>query len=245
MMREEQPYGAQGGVTQGWSIVRAHSRDNLLAQCRQALGDGSLQPGQRLPNERRVAEMSGLSRSTVRAAFDLLEREGLIVRHVGRGTYVAEDAAKAVPSAEGGDFRPAELMEFRLMVEPSLVELIVVTATDARLDALAALVRGGRDVQVWQEAEEADRAFHRGLFDATDNRIFSDLGQRLSAMRDSRSWMRLKEGSFSLEKWQIYQQEHEAIVAALLDRNAESARNALRRHLGGVRANAQMATSDL
>ncbi|MDN2567467.1 FCD domain-containing protein [Aquibium sp. A9E412] len=230
----------------GWSITPAHSRDGLLAQCRRALGDGTLQPGQRLPNERQLAQMSGLSRSTVRAAFDLLEREGLIVRHVGRGTFVAEPqegAGEAV--AAQTDFRPAELMEFRLVVEPALVELIVVTATDSRLEALLQTARRGRDVVRWQEAEEADRAFHRALFDATDNRIFADLGHRLSAMRDSRSWMRLKEGSFSLEKWRVYQQEHEAIVAALLDRNAESARNALRRHLGGVRANAQMATSDL
>lgn len=75
--------------------------------------------------------------------------------------------------------------------------------------------------------------------------MVADLGQRLSDLRDSRSWMRLKEGSFSLEKWTFYQQKHEVIVASLVDRKAESARNALRRHLGGVRANAQMAMSDL
>lgn len=234
-------------VVDGWRISRAHSRDDLLMQCRRALKDGSLSVGQRMPNERQIAELSGLSRSTVRAALDALEREGLIVRHVGRGTYVAETVRQVVET--GGDAEimttPAELMEFRLIVEPSLVELIVLTATDAQLESLSDVARRGREVRQWQQAEEADRAFHQALFEATGNRIFSGLGQRVSRMRDSRSWMRLKEGSFSLEKWTVYHQEHEVIVAALIDRNAENARNALRRHLGGVRANAQMATADL
>jgi DNA-binding FadR family transcriptional regulator len=230
-----------------WRIARAHSRDDLLLQCRRALKDGVLQHGQRLPNERQIAELSGLSRSTVRAVFESLEREGLIVRYVGRGTYVA-DAAKPAPSTKGNGEdlpTPAELMEFRLVIEPSLVDLVVLTATDSQLERLSDMARRGRDVRQWQQAEEADRAFHHALFDTTGNKIFSDLGQRLSDLRDGRSWMRLKEGSFSLEKWTVYQQEHEIIVAALLDRNAESARNALRRHLGGVRANAQMASWEL
>lgn len=233
-------------ASDGWRISLAHSREDLLTQCRRALKDGSLSVGQRLPNERLIAELSGLSRSTVRAVLDTLEREGLIIRHVGRGTYVADAPAQDLDKTSADiSTTPAELMEFRLIVEPSLVELIVLTATDAQLESLSEVARLGRDVRYWQQAEDADRTFHRALFDATGNKIFSDLGQRIAHMRDSRSWLRLKEGSFSLEKWTVYHQEHEVIVAALLDRNAEAARNALRRHLGGVRANAQMATADL
>lgn len=231
----------------GWQITRSQSRDDLLQQCRRALKNGVLLNGQRLPNERQVAELSGLSRSTVRAAFDSLEREGLIVRYVGRGTYVADATKPALALKTAGQDlpTPAELMEFRLVIEPSLVDLVVLTATDSQIERLSEIATRGREVRQWQQAEEADRTFHRALFDATGNRIFSDLGQRLSDLRDGRSWMRLKEGSFSLEKWTVYQQEHEIIVAALVDRNAESARNALRRHLGGVRANAQMASWEL
>jgi DNA-binding GntR family transcriptional regulator len=61
------------------------------------------------------------------------------------------------------------------------------------------------------------------------------------------SWLRLKESSFALDKWAIYQHEHEheVIVAALIDRNPEAARTALKRHLGSVRANAQALTFEL
>jgi DNA-binding GntR family transcriptional regulator len=71
------------------------------------------------------------------------------------------------------------------------------------------------------------------------------LGHRLASARDSRSWLRLKVGSFALDKWAIYRHGHEVIVAALIDRNAEAARTALKRHLGGVGANAPALTFEL
>lgn len=228
-----------------WRIEPAQSRDDLLQQYRQALRDGLLRAGARLPNERLVAELSGLSRSTVRVVFGQLEQDGRIVRQVGRGTYVADTNGAPEPPS-GSDWpTPAELMEFRLITEPALIDLAVLSATDTQLEGLAMIARSGRQVRRWQEAEDADRRFHQSIFDATGNRLFVELGQRLSAARDSRSWLRLKEGSFSLEKWAIYQQEHEIIVAALLDRNAETARQALRRHLGGVRSNAMAVTWEL
>ncbi len=124
-------------------IAPAHSRDDLLAQLRQAIRNGALRPGARLPNERLVAERSGLSRSTVRVVFGLLEQEGQIVRHVGRGTYVRDGVPPVALSS--GEFlpTPAELMEFRLTCEPPLVELVVLKSTDAQLEQLVLGRRGG------------------------------------------------------------------------------------------------------
>jgi len=231
-------------IGRDWPIGAASSRDDLLQQCLAALERGELRAGQRLPNERSLADITGLSRSTVRVVLDTLERDGRIIRQVGRGTYVA-DGARAEATDAPMLPTPAELMEFRLAIEPSLAELVVLGATDARLEELNAIVAQGGRVERWQEAEAADRAFHQALFDATGNRLFAELGQRLSGARESRSWLRLKEGSFSPDKWAVYHREHEVIVAALLDRNAENAKNALRRHLGGVRANARMAVWEL
>lgn len=234
------------GEEGGWRIAPARSREELIAQLRGALDGGALPAGQRMPNERQVAEMSGLSRSTVRLALDALERDGLIQRHVGRGTYVVDRLPRlAPPLLPPLDITPAELMEFRLVIEPALVEMIVLKAPDAELDRLAIAAHAGREATVWHDVEKADRAFHQALFDLAGGSLFADLGRRLSAIRDGRSWMRLKEGSYSAERWSVYQKEHEAIVAALLDRNADAARTALRRHLGGVRSNALMASWEI
>ncbi|MFG3699392.1 GntR family transcriptional regulator [Micromonospora sp. NPDC047620] len=57
---------------------------------RQRLGGSDLPPGSRLPTERAMAEQLGVSRATVREALTRLERDGLVNRRQGDGTYVAE-----------------------------------------------------------------------------------------------------------------------------------------------------------
>ncbi len=57
----------------------------------EAIADGALQPGHRLPAERELAGQLGVSRMTLRHALEALERRGLVHRSVGRGggTFVA------------------------------------------------------------------------------------------------------------------------------------------------------------
>jgi len=64
---------------------------------RQQIEQGTLNVGDVLPSERQYAEQLHVSRMTVRAAQDVLVREGLLVRQHGRGTIVA--AAKINRSA--------------------------------------------------------------------------------------------------------------------------------------------------
>ena len=61
----------------------------LEAQVSDAIATGALGPGDRLPPERALAVRLGVSRMTVRQAFDALARSGLVERGVGRGTFVA------------------------------------------------------------------------------------------------------------------------------------------------------------
>jgi DNA-binding GntR family transcriptional regulator len=58
----------------------------------EAIADGALRPGNRLPPERELAERLGVSRMTLRQALDSLERRGLVLRIRGRtgGTFVAD-----------------------------------------------------------------------------------------------------------------------------------------------------------
>ncbi len=58
-------------------------------QVADAIAAGALGPGDRLPPERDLAVRLGVSRMTVRQAFDALARRDLVERGVGRGTFVA------------------------------------------------------------------------------------------------------------------------------------------------------------
>ncbi|TXH32908.1 MAG: FadR family transcriptional regulator [Rhodospirillaceae bacterium] len=220
----------------------ARNRADLLRVLRAALTDGTLRAGDRLPNERQIANASGLSRSTVREVLRDLDREGRVLRHVGRGTFVADMGLVSADRSAMLDvpLSPGELMEFRSVVEPSLVNLVVLNASEEQLARLVEIVEGSKHAATPQAAEAADRAFHECLFAATGNRFFMDLGRRISAVRAERAWMKLKEKSFSPEKWAVYWNEHRSISRALNDRDADLARSLLKSHLSGVRTAATL-----
>ncbi|HEY8394595.1 MAG TPA: GntR family transcriptional regulator [Thermaerobacter sp.] len=62
----------------------------IMEYLRQQIRDGVLKPGDRIPSERELAERFSASRMTVRHALNQLAWEGIIDRHQGRGTFVAE-----------------------------------------------------------------------------------------------------------------------------------------------------------
>lgn len=62
----------------------------IYSTLREGILSGEHQPGQALPAERQIAKAYGVARLTVVKAFDLLERDGLIDRQHGRGTFVIE-----------------------------------------------------------------------------------------------------------------------------------------------------------
>ena len=62
--------------------------------------DGTYRPGQQIPTEPALCRMFGVSRITVRKAIDELVREGWLVRHQGRGTFVELSAARGPASVD-------------------------------------------------------------------------------------------------------------------------------------------------
>ncbi|MGA2117336.1 MAG: PLP-dependent aminotransferase family protein [Bryobacteraceae bacterium] len=63
---------------------------------------GDLLSGERLPATRELAGLLGLNRATISAAYEMLETEGLIAGHVGRGSFVTGTAGRS--SAAGLDW---------------------------------------------------------------------------------------------------------------------------------------------
>lgn len=67
----------------------------LYEQIKESIASGHLGKGERLPATRELAGLLGLNRTTVSAAYELLESEGLVKGHVGRGSFVSEGAEAA------------------------------------------------------------------------------------------------------------------------------------------------------
>lgn len=71
----------------------------LAEELRAQIQEGALAPGSLLPSEAALMEESGLARSTVRQAYDLLKAEGLVASKQGKGVYVL-DPRKIVRNAQ-------------------------------------------------------------------------------------------------------------------------------------------------
>src|SRR5580658_10875201 len=66
----------------------------LFLQIKEFIESGRLAKGSRLPATRELAGQLGLNRTTVSAAYELLESAGLITGHVGRGSFVAGSSTR-------------------------------------------------------------------------------------------------------------------------------------------------------
>jgi DNA-binding transcriptional regulator YhcF (GntR family) len=62
----------------------------LTWRLRALISTGQLASGERLPSFRRLAEWAGVNLNTVRAVYEGLEEDGLVVSRQGQGTFVAE-----------------------------------------------------------------------------------------------------------------------------------------------------------
>lgn len=91
----------------------------IFERMREMIESGVLRRGDRIPATRELAGQLGLNRTTISAAYALLESEGLIAGHVGRGSFVIGRAKALEPFAPAGfsRSRPSELLfpleEFR------------------------------------------------------------------------------------------------------------------------------------
>lgn len=70
--------------------------EKVAALLRKEIAEGEFAVGQRLENERQLALRFGVSRGTVRQALKILTQERLIIRHQGRGTFIADPAFASV-----------------------------------------------------------------------------------------------------------------------------------------------------
>src|SRR6266853_2990615 len=68
----------------------------LFEKIKGLIETGNLGDGERLPATRELAGSLGLNRATIAAAYELLESEGLLRGHVGRGSFVNAPKSKTI-----------------------------------------------------------------------------------------------------------------------------------------------------
>ena len=219
-------------------IRRGSKRDgaqDIRAFLLEAVAQGAIAPGGKLPTERELATRFALPRNTVRKTLAQLEAEGAITRHVGRGTFLADTGG--FPADSITHTSPAELMEARMRLEPALAELIVTNATPADFERMETCLDRAERGATLDDFEVWDAALHQALAAATHNRFVIRVFDMATAVRHQTEWGKLKDRVVTPERRLKYQEEHRTIVSALKARDADRARLAILVHLQHARRN--------
>ncbi len=191
-----------------------------------------LKPGDRLPSERDLVRMLGVSRGSVRDAIRTLEVMGLLEPRQGIGTVVCDPGsgpANPLTTALREKRKMiAELLDVRKMLEPSLAGRAALHATSDEISDM-------QDILLRQEAKQSqgdlgideDSEFHYSIALASCNSVVLKVVDVLmDLLRETRERSLQGEGRQAKSL-----AAHHRILSALKRRDATAAEAAMRRHL--------------
>lgn len=155
--------------------------EEIAAQIRAELAEGRLKVGNRLPSERALSELFGVSRNTLREALRSLEHAGLVRLQKGAtgGAFITEVTGDAITASmldmyHVGSIQPAQLTEARIWLESVIVREACLRATTADLQALRDNIKEAEQAAAegdFQRRVEIRLDFHRILARMTGNPI--------------------------------------------------------------------------
>lgn len=190
----------------------------------------------RLPPERELCHALGLSRSHLRKGLAVLEAEGQIWRHVGRGTFIGPRPISNLSDVEllTSLTSPTAVMEARMAIEPQLARLASLHGTQADFSEMRQCNRRCRAAKGWRFYEAWDNSFHRAIATATQNKLMMSLFETLNAVRRSVVWGQLRLTKLPPANHESFR-EHDAIYDAIASRDPDLAAEGMRNHLKTVR----------
>lgn len=222
-------------------IQRQRAFEAILVQLQNQILRGELRPGDRLPNERALAEMLGVGRPSVREALRVLEALEIIEVRPGAGA-----ASGSIISARTGEalsgllqmhlalghFTAEELVDTRRVLETSIVRTAAINRTEQQLRAIEQLLlemeHNERERPVYLAL---DAEYHQAIAQAAGNALLTHLMQALRAPVvhllniQTDAW----EDWDAVIAWAA--PDHRALYEAIASRDPDAAERALAHHL--------------
>lgn len=192
-----------------------------------------------MPPERDLALELGVARNTVRKAVAVLEVDGTVVRHAGRGTFLAANDAGSIGAtvARMEGTSPADMMEIRQLLEPAAAAFAATNASAGELRAVREAHETASASTDMPAFEHWDAEFHHRIFDCCRNDFLKEIHNLMRVLRNQAPWFEMKKRSFSEDRRQAYCLEHEAILNALYGRDPDGSNRAMLNHLKTVERN--------
>jgi GntR family transcriptional regulator, transcriptional repressor for pyruvate dehydrogenase complex len=206
----------------------------IARQIEEQICQGHLKGAQMLPSEGDLMKLFGVSRNTVREALRMLEASGLVrIKQGSKGGAIVTPISDTVASEFLvktfllGGVSPLDFFNFKLAMEPSMVELLALQETvddDVLARIKANIAESKRLFEAGEPTGYSNMDFHVLLAEATGNMIFIVVAKSLRAAFDVVAPVE-KEGH-RLENIRM----HEEILDAILKKDGATAKRLMKAH---------------
>lgn len=211
--------------------------DKIIIQIRTLITSGQINPGDKLPPERKLAEHLGVGRKYVKDAITKLEFYGILKTRPQSGTFVAglgisalEGLITDVLQLEQSDF--SSLVESRVMLEKESARLAAMRRTDDDIVSIKnAMAEYEERVNNNLPGMEEDLIFHLKIVEAAHNSVLKSLMLIITPdVINSFTKMNVCDD----DKIERTLTEHKKILDAIISQDADKAAKAMGHHLNDV-----------
>jgi GntR family transcriptional regulator, transcriptional repressor for pyruvate dehydrogenase complex len=215
-------------------IRKKRLSDEAVDQIQKLIMNHEIKPGSRLPAERKIMSMLGISRTSVREALRILEIMGLITVKPGSGAFVKELTGDLFLPLSDWLPRHKETLrqhfEARLVIEPQAAAFASQRATARVIQAMKECLDQFVEKEKTNDIPAmilADAEFHRLVAQATGNRTLMILMDTIarSLFEGWKATLRIPSRRTKTVR------EHHAILKAIEEHDQEAAKKAMSNHL--------------
>ncbi|NHN39904.1 FadR family transcriptional regulator [Pseudomaricurvus alcaniphilus] len=193
---------------------------------------------ERLPPEPKLSDAIGVSRGRLRTLLRKVESEGLIWRHVGKGTFVGQRVDHLSEGNVAYSVSVEQVIQARLAVEPQLAALAAMHAKSTDIQAMDDCIEAMAGATSFDHWKALDDSLHLIIASASHNVLLVSLYKSLKNEVDYHFKLRV-ESVFGTEKKAPQrlqtEDEHKAIVDAISLHDPDRAEALMRAHILSVR----------
>ena len=209
--------------------------DRVIEYVDNMIMEGKLKTGSRLPTERDLARMLGISRTAVREGIHLLEISGIIECRQGSGNYIAYHFDQTLESVLAmmyalDELNDKQIQEFRYAIEWQAITLAAGKADQEDREYLEKCLYVLEYGESEEQRVESDRMLHQHLVQMSGNRMVIANFHALNRMID-RSILRVQKSirDQGPETFSGFLAAHRDLVEAVLSEKIDEAKKALDR----------------
>ena len=217
-------------------INKKSTLETIIQQIKNQIKKGILKPGEKLPSERKLSDLLGVSRTSVREAIQALAFSGYLEVIQGKGTYILEIATQYDEIvnffSEFSNYSLDYLMEARIMLEGEFARLAALNASQEEIDLIEKIFNEIDSSKDLNSFVVKDLEFHLTIAKATHNPFMNGLMKIIGEMLYKETQRIIGISGYTRENTI---ETTRNLVQAIKQGNAEQAKELMSEHIRNIR----------